>query len=58
LQFLCDAAFKLHPLSLLYSRPASDDIRVLNQTKWLLWCQAEIMNLRARQLGEGAVADT
>lgn len=32
-----------------YSCAARDDTGILNQTKWLLWCQPEIMNLRAGQ---------
>lgn len=32
-----------------YSSAARDDTGILNQTKWLLWCQAEIMNLQAAQ---------
>lgn len=37
------------PFPLSYSSAARDDTGILNQTKWLLWCQPEIMNLQAGQ---------
>lgn len=37
------------PLPPFYPGVARDDTGILNQTKWLLWCQPEIMNLPAGQ---------
>lgn len=32
-----------------YSSAARNDTGILNQIKWLLWCQPEITNLQANQ---------